>query len=294
MAVILRTFSVETLGYAAQRKSMPRILWLVTIILFLISAVYAHAADNTTEVGSVGEVEGEAQIVSSTGAMTVVVGAIVRVNDELRTGTDGLLQVTFRDNTVLTLGESASVVIDRYVFNPDQGIGEVLLQTTQGDLRFATGRLKELQEKTITVTTPVAETGVRGTEFWAGPIDAQYSVLLLEGAISVNNQAGSVTLSTPGQGTEIHSRFEAPRSPTVWSRDRVERALKRTLRRHDLKRGDRSPSPGHELKHRRGRRIDKDAKPHAVEPHRWQPPTSPGGSRNPHRRHLLPSPGRRQ
>jgi len=271
---------------------MARNPWL--ILLFVIWADCAHAADNISEVGSVSEVEGEAQIVSSAGATTASVGATVHVNDELRTGTDGLLQVTFRDNTVLTLGESASVVIDRYVFDPDQGIGEALLQTTQGALRFATGRLKELREKTITVTTPVAEIGVRGTEFWAGPIDAQYSVLLLEGEISVNNQAGSVTLSTPGQGTEIRSRSEAPRSPTVWSRDRVERALKRTLRRHDVKRGDRGPAPGHELKHPQGRRIEKDAKPHTVAPPRWQPPTSPGGSGNLQRRRLNPSPRRPQ
>jgi hypothetical protein len=33
-------------------------------------------------------------------------------------------QVTFPDNTLLTLGESACVAIDRYVFDPNQGIGE--------------------------------------------------------------------------------------------------------------------------------------------------------------------------
>ena len=210
----------------------------------------AYAADDTAEVGSISEVESKAQIVSSTATTPAVVGAPVHLNDELRTGTDGLLQVTFSDDTVLTLGENASVVIDRYVFDPDQGIGEVLLQTTQGALRFATGRLKELHEKTITVATPVADIGIRGTEFWAGLIDEEYSVLLLEGAISVNNQAGSVTLSTPGQGTQIRSRFEAPRSPIKWSRDRVERALKRTLRHHGLELRDRDHGPGRELNHR--------------------------------------------
>ena len=43
------------------------------------------------------------------------------MRDELRTGAEGRLKITFRDETVLTLGEKASVVIDRYVYDPDKG-----------------------------------------------------------------------------------------------------------------------------------------------------------------------------
>jgi hypothetical protein len=42
---------------------------------------------------------------------------LVHVKDELRTGANARLQVTFRDNTLLTLGEHASIVIDRYVYD---------------------------------------------------------------------------------------------------------------------------------------------------------------------------------
>jgi len=82
---------------------------------------------------------------------------------------------------VLTLGENASVLIDRYVYDPDKGIGETVLQATKGAFRFATGRIKELKAKTIAISTPVADIAVRGTEFWGGPINAKYGVLLLEG-----------------------------------------------------------------------------------------------------------------
>src|SRR5262245_38932877 len=39
---------------------------------------------------------------------------------------------------MLTLSEDARVVIDRYVYDPGQGMGDVLLTTTQGAFRFAT------------------------------------------------------------------------------------------------------------------------------------------------------------
>jgi hypothetical protein len=41
-----------------------------------------------------------------------------------RTGSDARLQVTFRDNSVLTLGEKANVIVDRNVFDPEKSKGE--------------------------------------------------------------------------------------------------------------------------------------------------------------------------
>jgi hypothetical protein len=159
-------------------------------------------------VGLVDKVENEAQIASGAQTATAVVGAKVHMRDELRTGANGRLKVTLRDGTVLTLGENATVAIDRYAFDPDRGVGEALLTTTEDAFRFVTGRIKQLKDKTITVSTPAAQLGVRGTEFWGGPIDETYEVLLLDGEITVSNQAGSVTLSTPGQGTDIPSPLE--------------------------------------------------------------------------------------
>jgi hypothetical protein len=69
-------------------------------------------------------------VISASGAITAAVGTPVHVKDELRPGANARLQVTFRDNTLLTLREHASVVIDRYVFDPDRSVGETVLQAT--------------------------------------------------------------------------------------------------------------------------------------------------------------------
>ena len=147
------------------------------------------------------------------------------MQDELRTGSEGRLKVTFRDNTALILGEKASVVIERYIFNPDRGIGETVLQTTRGAFRFASGEIKGLRQRKIAISTPVADIGVRGTEFWGGPINSAYGVLLLEGEVSFSNRAGRVILSAPGQGTDIPSPLGAPGTPSVWPADKVARAV---------------------------------------------------------------------
>jgi hypothetical protein len=69
-----------------------------------------------------------------------------------------------------------------------------------------------------------ADAGVRGTEFWGGPLE-KHGVLLLEGEVSVSNQAGSVVLATSGQGTDIASALDPPGGPKAWPKEKVARAI---------------------------------------------------------------------
>ena len=222
-------------------KALRSIGWRWSLLLTglaLLVSLSTHAA-NDAGVGSISEVKGTATIASSGKAAAAANGSAVHLNDSLTTGADGYLQVTFRDDTVLTLAEDAHVIIDRYVFDPDQGLGDVLLTTTQGAFRFATGRLKELKNKDVQVSTPVAEVGIRGTEFWGGPVDGDYSVVLLDGEINVRNQAGTVTLNQPGLATVIRSRSIAPLRPKLWSADQIQRAVARTFTRQGMKQFER-------------------------------------------------------
>ena len=134
-------------------------------------ALIARAAS----VGTVTKVENQAQI----GSAAAVVGSAVETNDQVRTGPKSRLEITFRDNTKLSLGENAEMVIDRFVFNPDQSTGELVLSTGAAAFRMATGKIGKMQNKTINVSTPFAALAVRGTDFWWGPVDGQYGALLV-------------------------------------------------------------------------------------------------------------------
>jgi hypothetical protein len=185
----------------------------------------AFAAEDGESVGVVDTVEHQAEIVTRGNAVAAHAGMPVRLRDELRTGPSARLKLTFRDGTELTLGEKASVVIDRYVYDPKSDVGETVLQATRGAFRFATGRIKALKQKKIAVSTPVADIGVRGTEFWGGALNGRYGVLLLDGEVVVSNQAGSVVLSAQGQGTDIPSPFDPPGPVRPWSAEKIARAV---------------------------------------------------------------------
>jgi ferric-dicitrate binding protein FerR (iron transport regulator) len=197
----INNFSFLWGGYGLSGPfALPFLLRFLAILLFVFCPSLGARAEPA--VGVVSKVTSPAQI----GTGTAVVGTPVHMNDRLRTGANARLQVTFNDNSSLTLGENANVVIDRYVFNPDKSSAEVVLRATQGALRFAGGRIEQMRQKNIVVNTPVAALAVRGTHFWAGPIDGKYGVLLLKGKLAVRNRAGAVTLAKPGMGTDIPLR----------------------------------------------------------------------------------------
>ena len=124
---------------------------------------------------------------------------------------------------------------------------------------------------------------MRGTEFWGGPVDGEYSVLLLAGEVNVRNQAGTVTLNKPGFATVIRSRLVAPIRPSLWSADTIERALTRTVTRRGLKQLERELRnfnlPG--LRDGKDRLPDvlrqKDKLPDALKPRNRKPKIGPGG-----------------
>jgi len=184
----------------------------------------AQAGDDAAAVGVVNKVENGAKVFAGDTVTVAIIGMPVHLRDELRTAPEGRLRVTFRDGTALTLGEKANVVIDRYVYDPERDTGETVLQVASGAFLFASGRIKGLGQHKIVISTPVADIGVRGTTFWGGPLD-QYGVLVLEGEISVSNQAGSVVLSGTGRGTDIPSPLDLPGPVEAWSKDKIARAV---------------------------------------------------------------------
>ena len=152
------------------------------IVCFMVAAPLAAQAQSV--VGVVSKVTGQAQI----GGANAAVGTSVRMNDRLRTGANARLQVTFNDQSSLTLGENANVVIDRFVFNPQKSSADVVLSATQGAFRFAGGKIEQMKHKNVVVNTPHAALAVRGTHFWAGTVNGKYGVLLLKGKVRVSKR----------------------------------------------------------------------------------------------------------
>jgi hypothetical protein len=176
-------------------------------------------------IGAVDKLQGEATGTLSGETNSLAPATTVFLNEIVATGSEARLEIGFEDETTLTLGEQAKMTLDSFVYAPAQGAGSIKMRVV-GAFRFATGQAAKLAGTTVTVTTPVASIGVRGTEFWGGPIDDQaLGVFLIEGEVTVSNAAGTQVLSEPGQGTNIAAPGAAPGPVTFWPQDKVDRAL---------------------------------------------------------------------
>lgn len=176
-------------------------------------------------IGTVSRIQGEASGAHRGATRALGLNASVFLNEVVSTAAAARLEVTFKDKTRLTLGESSKLALDRFVFDPAARRGRIRFRVT-GAFRFISGQVSRLARSDVSITTPFAAIGVRGTEFWGGPIDNQaLGVFLIEGAVRVSNAAGEQILSQPGQGTNIVTPGAAPGSVTLWPPDKVNRAI---------------------------------------------------------------------
>ncbi|MCA1937881.1 MAG: FecR domain-containing protein [Dechloromonas sp.] len=93
------------------------------------------------------------------------VGTQVRVADRVRTGGDGAVGVTLRDNTLLSAGPGSLVVIDKFTFDSSTLDGRMSVGVRKGTLSVATGKIAKRTPESVDFHTPTSVLGVRGTEF---------------------------------------------------------------------------------------------------------------------------------
>jgi hypothetical protein len=198
---------------------------LIVIAVTLLAGFAGDQVAAQDAIGTVSRVQGEASATRGGATRALSLDASVILSEIVSTGVGSRLEVTFKDNTRLTLGENAKVTLDTYVVNPSARRGKIKFRVI-GAFRFLSGQVSKLARSDVSVTTPNATIGIRGTEFWGGPIDDQaLGVLLLEGTVRVSNAAGARILKRPGQGTDMATPGARPGPITFWPQDKVNRAL---------------------------------------------------------------------
>lgn len=89
----------------------------------------------------------------------------VAIADQISTGPASQLQILLLDRSVFTVGSNARLTIDRFVYDPARSSRSVGASATRGAFRFMSGRQLRRPAGSVSVRTPVASIGVRGTIF---------------------------------------------------------------------------------------------------------------------------------
>lgn len=132
----------------------------------------------------------------------LVVADRVHANERLSAASGSVGQFRFLDDTRIVVGPNSSVVLDRFVYDPDRSARQVSISAVKGTFRFITGNSAT---NAYRIRTPTAVVGVRGTVF-DGHVDSRgtTSILLLEGEVDACDRAGNcTTLDSPCQFVQI-------------------------------------------------------------------------------------------
>ena len=93
------------------------------------------------------------------------VGFLLEADDVLRTGADGSVGITMRDNSLLSAGPNSILSLEHFEFDPTTSEGRFDARLRRGTLAVVSGRIAKKSPQAMTVRTPSAVLGVRGTEF---------------------------------------------------------------------------------------------------------------------------------
>lgn len=92
-------------------------------------------------------------------------GDALLAGDVLRTGAGGSIGVVLNDGAAVALGADSALELARFVFEPGEGVFDMVLRVLTGRAVIRSGLIGEQAPERIRVETPEMTIGVRGTRF---------------------------------------------------------------------------------------------------------------------------------
>lgn len=138
--------------------------WIRFFFCLLLSFSLPAMAE-APAIGYVKTVKGDAMVISGAQQTKAAVGTPVVAGSKLKTGANGSLGVTFKDNTVMSIGPNTELTVDEYLYAPSKGKLKLGATMAKGTLAYLSGAIAKIKPDAVTVKTPTGTIGVRGTHF---------------------------------------------------------------------------------------------------------------------------------
>ena len=133
------------------------------VLVLVLGAASPALAQQQAAAGRIKLVSGSAFVVRGGKTIPATAGQEVMQADSLRTGADGRLGITLKDDTRVSLGPDSEVRLEQFVYAPAEGNLALALKFVRGAMAYVSGRIAKLAPDSIRLETPAAIVGVRGT-----------------------------------------------------------------------------------------------------------------------------------
>ncbi len=199
-------------------KNLNRRRLLQAVGGFLLAGFVPDAVAAEAALGEVSDLRGRATARRKAKRRDLEEGASVFLGETLITARRSRLTALLAGKTTLRLGAETSLRLDRFI--AEKG-GELILGN--GALLLDTPARKP-GNRGIAVRSPFALIAVRGTRYFAGPIDGIFGVFVERGSVSVTAGGRTVRLRA-GDGTDIRRPGDPPGPVRRWGRPKIAKAM---------------------------------------------------------------------
>ncbi len=197
-------------------------------------------------IGSITKADGTVTVTRADGTQEQVsVGDPVYQGDVVETASGSAVGITFVDDSAFSLGSGGRMVLDELVYDPATGDGSSSVSLMSGVFSFVSGEIAKSGPDAMTVSTPVATIGIRGTkgvikvevpegfdinqlnqqQDRADQLGVQLEIVLLPEA---NGTTGEIVFTTfDGQTQTINVPLQGVRLALNTALDRVQTSLER-------------------------------------------------------------------
>ena len=192
--------------------------YIILVALLLPSLAFGR-------VGEIGKIKGSGALERGSESIVADDGVGVQTMDTAVTA-KGRMRIDFMDDTRVDITEHSRLLIDEFVYDPNQNIGKLSIKATLGTVRYASGQIAKRYQQNVKIKTPSATIGVRGTDFIMVVDELGGSMITLlpscdadlncyVGEIEVETDAGIVIMNQAFQATLTTTHMQPPSPPLI-------------------------------------------------------------------------------
>jgi len=162
---------------------------------YLILSVLFTASLWGSGIGNITALKGNVSIERSDSTLPAKLGLSLAAKDIVVTAKDAKAQLTFNDNTIITVGKQSRFSIEEYLFDSTSS-STAKFNMISGTMRAMSGKIGKIAPERFAVKTKTATIGIRGTNFIVDvSSDGSGVIACTQGSIIIRDQNGnSVTV----------------------------------------------------------------------------------------------------
>lgn len=166
---------------------------LISLLIFLLIGTSIIEAS----VGKITGLSGNATLERGSNTLPAKLGSSLEAKDSIVTTNDAKVQLTFNDNTIITVGKKSKFSIEEYLFDATTE-STAKFNMVNGTIRAMSGKIGKIAPDRFAVKTKTATIGIRGTDFIIQTSESGESQFFcMQGAITIRSSDGEGMILIP-------------------------------------------------------------------------------------------------